>query len=337
MQVKAKWCKLTGSYNVNYSKGLTSAMKTYLLLGLSLLMLLTACSKPPTDVPEPAAPSLTFADNEMTVSVGDVITLGLTRGESEVELTFASSDESIATVTPDGTVTAIAEGTVVITSYMGDIAATLKITVVTPRTIEIVLKRNVYSLGETVEFDIVKAPGDDTPYSVSVFLAEIADDVPREVLGNSFVVDRAGLHTVELVSENISTRIQLIVFDLEEFAREIFILTNTEREKNGLHPLEHDENLDRAAEIRAVELVDLFSHTRPDGSLFANAFLEAGVTAGSWAENLASGQRMPEEAIEHWMASDSHRDAILNEDHVYLGVGVHMDDTGKTYWVQTFR
>ena len=101
--------------------------------------------------------------------------------------------------------------------------------------------------------------------------------------------------------------------------------------------LEHDVDLDRAAEIRVVELVDYFSHTRPDGGHFADAFLEAGVTAGSWAENLAKGQRTPENAIAHWMSSDSHRPAILNEDHFYLGIGILMDDYGTTYWAQTFR
>jgi len=330
------WYKIAGNniYNTGFGMTMNKIVLTFIAC-VALLILITACNQQAANVPEPSAPTFAFEHPEMTINVGDVISLALTAGETEI--TFSSSDDSIATITPDGTLTAIAEGYVVISSYMGDMSANLYITVVAPRIIEIVLERNVYSLGDIVEFDVVKAPGDDTPYSISVFLAEIADDVPTEVLGNSFVVDRAGLHTIELFSDDISTRIQFIVFDLEEFASEVFILTNAEREKHGLHPLERDEDLDRAAEIRAADLVDYFSHTRPDGGHFANAFLEAGVAAGNWAENLAEGQRMPEDVIADWMDSATHREAMLNIDCEYLGIGIHMDDTGKAYWVQTFR
>ncbi|WP_082404997.1 Ig-like domain-containing protein [Secundilactobacillus similis] len=44
-------------------------------------------------------------------------------------ITYASSDDTIATVAADGTITAVAEGTANITATSGDFTATVKVTV----------------------------------------------------------------------------------------------------------------------------------------------------------------------------------------------------------------
>ena len=44
-------------------------------------------------------------------------------------IVYASSDEAIATVTADGTITAVAEGTATITATSGSFTATVKVTV----------------------------------------------------------------------------------------------------------------------------------------------------------------------------------------------------------------
>lgn len=44
-------------------------------------------------------------------------------------ITYTSSDEAIATVAADGTITAVAEGTATITATSGDFTATVKVTV----------------------------------------------------------------------------------------------------------------------------------------------------------------------------------------------------------------
>ena len=54
--------------------------------------------------------------------------------------------------------------------------------------------------------------------------------------------------------------------DSSEFAVEVLELVNIERENAGLEPLELDEDLVRLANIRAEEIVENFSHTRPNGT-----------------------------------------------------------------------
>jgi len=204
-----------------------------------------------------------------------------------------------------------------------------------PRRIRIVLERNTYRLGETVDFKIRDVP-DDAVYTVSVINTEDLYAKPKIIINNELIADTAGHHTITVVSGDVSATAGFTVADLEALRYEFFLLTNAEREKNGLHPLEHDERLDSVALIRVLEIVEFFSHTRPDGRFFDTAFKEEGLPNREWSENLASGQRTPQEAIKDLMESDSHGEAILDSGFEYLGTGAYMDDNGVFYWVQTF-
>jgi len=153
----------------------------------------------------------------------------------------------------------------------------------------------------------------------------------------SNVVETVEPFTATAISDDTSSMVQISAPDLEAFAHEVFALTNIEREAVGLHPFEHDKELAEAAQIRANEIVEYFSHSRPDGGHFSGAFVEADVIYSQWGENLANGQKNPDEAIAMWMESDSHRAAMLSHDYHYMGVGVCVDESGKLFWVQTFR
>ena len=54
------------------------------------------------------------------------------------------------------------------------------------------------------------------------------------------------------------------------------------------------------------------------------------------AENIASGQRTPEEVMRYWMNSPGHRSNILNSNYNNIGVGVARDQNGNLYWTQLF-
>jgi len=296
-----------------------------------------ACANMQDAVAEPVEQTtLEFEDAEMLLNVGDIVALSLTQGGAEHKLVFESSNESVAIVTPDGTITAIAAGNAVITSHMDGAVAYLKITVIAPKTISIVLERYIFNRGETVDFDVTVLPEGES-YDVSITYPEASGGMTKPVLNNSLILDATGLYVIQAVSGDVSASTQFVVFGMEEFTNEVFELTNNEREALGLDPLEHDEDLDKAAAIRVLEIAEHFSHTRPDGSSFATAFFEAEVTSGRWGENLASGQNIPSEVIQSWLDSESHREAMLNPEYLYMGVGIFIDPEGKTFWVQAFR
>lgn len=120
------------------------------------------------------------------------------------------------------------------------------------------------------------------------------------------------------------------------FAQQILTLVNKERAKAGLKEVILDETLEKAAAVRAGEIERSFSHTRPDGSSFSNVLKDMGVTYKGAGENIAWGQKSPQEVMEGWMNSPGHRANILNPQFTKLGVGHYQNSRGTNYWVQLF-
>ena len=120
------------------------------------------------------------------------------------------------------------------------------------------------------------------------------------------------------------------------FAAQVIDLVNIERAREGLKPLTYDATIEQAALVRAKEIQTSFSHTRPNGSSFATAMKEAGVNYRSAGENIAWGQKTPEEVVSAWMNSPSHRANIMNANYGRIGVGHLTNARGTSYWVQLF-
>lgn len=53
-------------------------------------------------------------------------------------------------------------------------------------------------------------------------------------------------------------------------------------------------------------------------------------------ENIAWGQKTPEQVMEGWMNSAGHRANILNEKYTSIGVGYYQNAAGRNYWSQLF-
>ena len=123
---------------------------------------------------------------------------------------------------------------------------------------------------------------------------------------------------------------------LSAFEQEVLDLVNKERAAYGLSALQADSKVQEAAEIRANEILKSFSHTRPDGRAFSTALNEAGATYSGAGENIAKGQRTPEEVVNAWMNSAGHRANILNSKYKYLGVGCVKSGSSSYAWTQIF-
>ena len=145
-----------------------------------------------------------------------------------------------------------------------------------------------------------------------------------------YPLDGEGYDNFPPVAENQSTG------NYSDFAVEVLNLVNAERAKVGAPPLRLANDLQQSASIRAREIVQLFSHTRPDGSDCFTAMRNRGRTCG---ENIAAGHATAAETVEQWMNSQGHRENILNPAFRELGVGYAYEDysTYHHYWVQLFR
>ncbi|NYF24724.1 CAP domain-containing protein [Sporosarcina sp. JAI121] len=112
-------------------------------------------------------------------------------------------------------------------------------------------------------------------------------------------------------------------------------LTNVERQKAGLQPLQTDRNLMNSARQKSADMAskNYFSHTSPTyGSPF-DQMKANGVTYKSAAENIAMGQRSAEEVVKGWMESPGHRQNILTPGFTHIGIGY---DSNGNYWTQQF-
>lgn len=123
-----------------------------------------------------------------------------------------------------------------------------------------------------------------------------------------------------------------------EYIAEVVRLCNIERAEAGLSPLTLDPTLTKATMIRADELTELFSHTRPDGNSCFTALEEVGADYMTAGENIACGYVSPKDVVDGWMSSEGHRANILNEKFTKIGVGYVYSSSGiyRHYWVQMF-
>lgn len=121
----------------------------------------------------------------------------------------------------------------------------------------------------------------------------------------------------------------------QAYENEVIALCNAERAKYGLAALTKRDDAAKAAEIRAKEIVQSFSHTRPDGTSCFTVCKQLGITYRSAGENIAYGYRTPAQVVNGWMNSEGHRKNILSASFKSIGVGCYQQG-GTLYWSQMF-
>ncbi|MFC5714042.1 CAP domain-containing protein [Thalassorhabdus alkalitolerans] len=123
-----------------------------------------------------------------------------------------------------------------------------------------------------------------------------------------------------------------------EFEQEVIRLTNEERTQRGLAPLESYSELSDVARLKSADMRDAgyFSHNSPNyGSPF-DMMSSQGIDYRGAGENIAAGQRTPQQVVDGWMNSQGHRENILRADFTHIGVGHVEGGSYGHYWTQMF-
>lgn len=131
--------------------------------------------------------------------------------------------------------------------------------------------------------------------------------------------------------------------DVAVVEKRMLELLNDLRSEVGVAPVSSNDQLKKAANIRAIETEESFSHTRPDGKATFTVLEEAEVNysyrlAG---ENLAMGTYyLAEKEMAEWLFkglkdSPGHYENMIKKDFEEVGIGVHYDGT-NLYIVQIF-
>lgn len=126
--------------------------------------------------------------------------------------------------------------------------------------------------------------------------------------------------------------------DIKSWENEVLRLTNIERSKAGLPALAGNWQLSRVARYKSQDMATkgYFSHQSPTyGSPF-DMMESFGLKFSAAGENIAYGQRTPQEVVTAWMNSPGHRANILSRSYSQLGVGLYKTSSGVCYWTQMF-
>lgn len=120
-----------------------------------------------------------------------------------------------------------------------------------------------------------------------------------------------------------------------DLINEVYEITNNYRSLVGVYSLTLDSSLVEAASIRAKELSDSFSHTRPNGSSCFTVLSELGISYGTAGENIAAGYSSSQSVMEGWRSSSGHYQNIISSKFKKIGIGVNIINN-QYYWVQIF-
>ena len=99
---------------------------------------------------------------------------------------------------------------------------------------------------------------------------------------------------------------------------------NQIRVQRGLNPLKLDNTLTSAAQIRAQEASQVWSHVRPDGTNWNT------VSSKTTGENLAFSTDPQQNFVNDWMNSKDHQDILLADDISMAGLSLY-EANGKYY------
>lgn len=105
-----------------------------------------------------------------------------------------------------------------------------------------------------------------------------------------------------------------------------------------LQPMKRDPALEQTARIRAGEIAQKFSHTRPNGTSCFTAYPDYKAVG----ENIAVGQTSAAEVTTDWKEANDpysgqgHRRNMLSTKYNAVGIACYADSNGVLYWVQSF-
>lgn len=124
-------------------------------------------------------------------------------------------------------------------------------------------------------------------------------------------------------------------FTPAHFEDHVLEILNIVREKHQLSPLTMDESMRYVARLKSKDMRDknYFSHTSPTYGAPTTMLKIHGIDYRLASENIAMGQRTPEEVVIDWMQNAGHRANILDPNFKKIGIG--FEEHGH-YWTQFF-
>ncbi len=119
--------------------------------------------------------------------------------------------------------------------------------------------------------------------------------------------------------------------DITSACTQLFVAINDQRLSKGIAKLAWSSSLENAAQVRAGEIQEEFSHIRPNGEKYWTVNSDV-----MYAENMAKNSNDAEQVVKAWYASDTHRENILNPEFEAVGIAICQTNDGRWYWACEF-
>lgn len=279
-------------------------------------------------------PTLTEEQQNVTAHVYETIPLSISTINANEHVTWASLNESIATVDTIGKVTGVTSGTTNVTATIGAgsdaVVLTYTINILSP-SIEGTTP-SVY-MGQTTTLQLAYVSSVAPVWSSANTKIATIDKNTGVVKGKD-----AGTVKITATVGDYKATVKLTVKSKlveQPHVTAILKIVNHARKKNGKKPLTAEHHLTQAANARAKEISRKFSHIRPNGSTCFTILKKYKVSYTSAGENIAYGQTSPKKVMKSWMGSRDHRKNILSGKYHNIGIGRYKKGN-KIYWVQMF-
>lgn len=157
--------------------------------------------------------------------------------------------------------------------------------------------------------------------------------IPRHTNNYSAKLIHHDFLTIYLVAALLLTagvgHIQKINGDILGYATDVTVeklyeLTNQEREKQDIPTLQYNEDLAKAAQLKAQNMFEknYWSHYGPSGETPWQFILESGYQYEYAGENLAKNFLFSDGIVDAWMDSPTHRENLLRHDYTEVGFAV---------------
>jgi uncharacterized protein YkwD len=166
---------------------------------------------------------------------------------------------------------------------------------------------------------------------------ELMMDPRLHALGAATVVgDDGWLVLVVLLLEDLE-----VPADLGAWEERLLAAVNKIRNEHGLSLQSVSLPLARMARSHSEDMAarGYFAHESPDGEDLSHRVQGRGLKYRRMAENIGRNRGMEDpvaEAVGRWMASNSHRENLLDPGLTETGVGIAVDPAGMFYFTQVF-
>ncbi len=199
------------------------------------------------------------------------------------------------------------------------------------------MKTSVKKLNVKNEKELTQPPQKHAKHS-DMTVKNVQKETPAKLL-RQYAENRKPIKIRRLTMQNRqitqTTAAEKTPSSVSAYEKKVVELTNAERQKQGLKPLQIDDKLSKSAHAKSQDMKDknYFDHQSPTyGSPF-DMMKSFGITYKTAGENIAKGQPTPEAVVKAWMNSEGHRKNIMNPEFTQIGVGYV--ESGNI-WTQQF-